>query len=117
MNWQTKKILPKAKVICIHPNKRLTLTPKISQGCVKKDKPFNWRWAIVKLIPEINKQKVFTNGNCQGLITSIITGGQIPPIWAEGTKLAWKKAQKKPKKNIISEIINNNIPTNKPRRT
>jgi len=31
-----------------------------------------------------------------------------------GAKLEWKKAQKKEKKNITSETINNNIPIFKP---
>jgi hypothetical protein len=38
------------------------------------------------------------------------SGGQIQPINILGAKLKWKKAQKKEKKNIASEIINNDIP-------
>jgi hypothetical protein len=38
------------------------------------------------------------------------TGGHIDPISIVGAKLEWKKAQKKEKKNIISEIINKIIP-------
>jgi len=37
-------------------------------------------------------------------------GGHIPPICIAGKILALKKAQKKEKKNITSETINNNIP-------
>jgi hypothetical protein len=37
-------------------------------------------------------------------------GGQIAPISIVGPKEEWKKAQKKEKKNITSEVINNNIP-------
>ena len=44
----------------------------------------------------------------------IAWGGQIEPISIEGAKLEWKKAQKKAKKNIISETINKIIPYLKP---
>jgi len=44
-------------------------------------------------------------------------GGHTQPIATEGDKLAWKKAQKKAKKNITSETINNPIPNRKPLRT
>jgi hypothetical protein len=37
-------------------------------------------------------------------------GGQILPISIVGAKLAEKKAQKKAKKNITSDTINNIIP-------
>jgi hypothetical protein len=38
----------------------------------------------------------------------------MAPMATEGAKLQWKKAQKKPKKNITSETINNIIPERKP---
>jgi hypothetical protein len=40
----------------------------------------------------------------------INSGGQINPKYMLGDKLIWKKAQKKLKKNIISESINKIIP-------
>ena len=41
-------------------------------------------------------------------------GGQIAPMATLGAKLQWKKAQKKPKKNITSETMNNIIPARNP---
>jgi hypothetical protein len=45
-----------------------------------------------------------------GLKGSIPFGGQIEPISITGANAAAKKAQKKAKKNIISETIKSNIP-------
>jgi len=53
---------------------------------------------------------VFNKGTSTGLNVSIPLGGQIEPISITGAKAAAKNAQKKAKKNIISETINNNIP-------
>jgi hypothetical protein len=44
------------------------------------------------------------------LKTSIPFGGHIEPISITVANAAEKKAQKKAKKNIISETINSNIP-------
>ena len=41
-------------------------------------------------------------------------GGQTAPISIVGPKEEWKKAQKNEKKNITSDVINNNIPYLKP---
>lgn len=38
----------------------------------------------------------------------------MPPISIEGHKAEWKKAQKKPKNNIISEAIKNKKPVFNP---
>jgi hypothetical protein len=67
-------------------------------------------WHQVQDAPEVNKTIVFNNGISQALKTSIPLGGQTPPISGAGFKLEWKKAQKKAKKNIISEQMNNIIP-------
>jgi len=40
----------------------------------------------------------------------MLFGGHTVPIAIEGDKLKWKKPQKKAKKNITSETINNAIP-------
>ena len=40
----------------------------------------------------------------------ILLGGQTQPNAIEGDKLKWKNAQKKAKKNIISDTINKAIP-------
>jgi len=53
---------------------------------------------------------VFNNGICHGLIAIIPFGGQMQPISIVGFKLEVKKAQKKAKKNMISETINKIIP-------
>jgi hypothetical protein len=57
---------------------------------------------------------VFNNGTSIGLKTSIPFGGQIEPISITGANAAAKNAQKKAKKNIISETINKSIPYLKP---
>jgi hypothetical protein len=57
---------------------------------------------------------VFSSGTSIGSKTSIPFGGQIAPISITGANAAAKKAQKKAKKNIISETINSIIPYRKP---
>jgi hypothetical protein len=57
---------------------------------------------------------VLSKGTENGLITVIPVGGQIQPISGEGASLAWKKAQKKPKKKHTSDKINKSIPHRKP---
>jgi hypothetical protein len=37
-------------------------------------------------------------------------GGHTLPIQIDGEILKWKNAQKNAKKNIISDVMNNNIP-------
>jgi len=64
--------------------------------------------------PEVNKITVFKKGTSQALNTSIPLGGYVDPISGTGAKLEWKKAQKKAKKNITSEIIKSNIPNLNP---
>jgi hypothetical protein len=53
---------------------------------------------------------VLTNGISNGLKASIPFGGHIFPISTVGAMLAAKNAQKKAKKNIISETIKRIIP-------
>jgi len=60
--------------------------------------------------PEQSNIKVLTKGISKGLKDSIPFGGQTFPISIVGEILAAKKAQKKAKKNIISETINKIIP-------
>jgi hypothetical protein len=60
--------------------------------------------------PEQSKINVFKSGTSKGLKTSIPFGGQTVPISMVGVRLDAKNAQKKAKKNITSEAINNNIP-------
>jgi hypothetical protein len=45
------------------------------------------------------------------------TGGHINPNSSDGLNAEWKKAQKKPKNNIISDAINNQKPNFNPLRT
>ncbi len=73
--------------------------------------------AQVTVTPEVNKITVFSNGIAQALIVWIPIGGQTAPIQIAGDTLEWKKAQKKLKKNIISETINNKKPIRSPRCT
>jgi hypothetical protein len=53
---------------------------------------------------------VFNRGTSTGLKGSIPFGGQIDPSSIVGAKAAAKNAQKKAKKNITSDTINNSIP-------
>lgn len=55
---------------------------------------------------------MFIKGHLNGFNGSTPMGGQIPPMKILGLKLEWKKAQKKPKKIINSDIINKIIPVN-----
>jgi len=64
--------------------------------------------------PEVNKIKVFNKGIPQGLIISRPLGGQTPPRQKMVLYSHQKKAQKKAKKNIISETMNNKTPCLKP---
>ena len=57
---------------------------------------------------------VFHNGSPQGSNVEIPSGGHEQPIPIEGDNVQWKKAQKKLKKNIISEAINKAIPNFNP---
>jgi hypothetical protein len=65
----------------------------------------------VIVIPDASKITVFSKGRAQGSIGDIPAGGQTQPIPTEGLRLQWKKAQKKEKKNITSEVINSIIPS------
>jgi len=71
-------------------------------------------WAQVTVTPEDNKIMVFHKGKPQGSNETIPWGGQVHPMPMEGDNVQWKKAQKKLKKNIISEAINNPIPNRMP---
>lgn len=70
--------------------------------------------AQVILTPDDSKITVFNNGSPHGFNTSIPSGGQIHPIAIDGANEQWKKAQKKAKKNIISETINSIMPKRNP---
>jgi len=62
-------------------------------------------WAQVTVAPELNKTAVFNKGIPKGFKAWTPLGGHITPISTEGDKLLWKNAQKKEKKNKISETI------------
>jgi len=74
-------------------------------------------WPHVRVIPEAKRRAVFTRGRAKGWIGSIPTGGQVHPISGVGLSALWKNAQKKPKKNIASEIRNSKNPSRRPRQT
>ena len=79
-------------------------------------------WTIAKcahvtVTPDDNRIIVFNNGSIHGFIGRIPNGGQTQPIQIVGDTLEWKKAQKKPKKNIISETMNKTNPIRRPRCT
>lgn len=97
-NWITVNIKPKNIVI---PKDVIELYLSLDTNA--------W-WHQVMLAPEPNKIEVFNNGTPKGLIIVIPFGGHEHPISTEGDKEEWKKAQKKLKKNKISDTINSIIP-------
>lgn len=64
--------------------------------------------------PEASRTAVFNKGTAKGFKGVMPVGGQVHPISGVGARLEWKKAQKKPKKNMTSEIINRIIPIRRP---
>jgi hypothetical protein len=66
----------------------------------------------VTTTPEDNNITVFNRGKAIASKTWMSLGGQVIPINTPGERLKWKNAQKNAKKNIISEVINSNIPDN-----
>jgi len=73
--------------------------------------------AQVTVAPELKRKNVLVKGIPEVWIVWIASGGQTPPKLKTGDRLEWKKAQKKAKKNMISETINKIIPNLKPRCT
>jgi len=69
---------------------------------------------MVIVTPDVKRRRVLTRGRPQTSNSCVPKGGQIFPIAMLGTKLKWKKAQKKAKKNITSETINSSMPRRKP---
>lgn len=67
-------------------------------------------WDQVIVNPEEMRMMVFIRGISKGLKGLIPRGGHNCPISILGDKEEWKKAQKKEKKNRISEMINKIIP-------
>ncbi len=66
--------------------------------------------AYVAVAPDVNSTIVFNNGTWNASNVSIPIGGHTPPISTVGANDEWKNAQKNAKKNITSDVINNNIP-------
>jgi hypothetical protein len=64
--------------------------------------------------PEERRIIVFSRGTWKGLKGETPRGGQKLPISKVGERLLWKKAQKKEKKNKISEVMNRIIPHRSP---
>jgi len=64
--------------------------------------------------PEAKRTAVFNKGTAKGFKGVMPAGGHVHPISGVGARLEWKKAQKKPKKNIISEIMKRIIPIRRP---
>ncbi len=71
-------------------------------------------WQYVTVTPEAKRTIVLRRGNWNGFKAFTPIGGQEHPNSGEGERLLWKKAQKKDKKNITSEIINKIIPIRRP---
>lgn len=71
-------------------------------------------WDHVTVNPEEIKIIVFIRGMSNGLKGLIPNGGHNWPISIAGANDEWKYAQKKEKKNKISETINRIIPNRMP---
>lgn len=69
------------------------------------------------MAPDASRTAVFSRGTPNGLIVVIPVGGQQHPSSGVGARLLWKNAQKKARKNITSEVINNTIPHRSPFET
>jgi len=96
---------------CKAVNKIASTTVKIKPRTASVFFPAVIAWCeYVTVAPEQSNNNVFKRGTSIGLKTSIPFGGQTDPISITGAKAAAKNAQKKAKKNIISETMNNNIP-------
>jgi hypothetical protein len=69
--------------------------------------------AHVTVAPDVNRSSVLSTGIDKIFIITPLNewGGHSPPNSFKGVKQLWKYPQKKEKKNIISESINNNIPS------
>jgi hypothetical protein len=74
-------------------------------------------WDQVTLTPEESKIIVFISGTFHGLNASTPKGGHEHPNSTLGERLLWKKAQKKEKKNITSDVIKSIIPQRRPLST
>lgn len=66
------------------------------------------------MTPEDRRTAVFRSGTLNGSSGVMPVGGQHPPISGVGARLAWKKAQKNPRKKKTSEVINKTIPYRRP---
>lgn len=71
---------------------------------------------VTEIPDKINKQ-VLNKGNSNTSIGNTPSGGNTDPNSIAGFKAALKNAQKKPKNNIISEIINKIKPKRSPSLT
>lgn len=98
MSWRKEKYIPRKIVVSKLEDLSLKLLVKI-EWCVH-----------VTVRPEDTKIIVLRRGISNGLKGMIPKGGQICPISIEGDKDEWKNAQKKEKKNKISDEINKIIP-------
>lgn len=67
--------------------------------------------------PLESNKVVLSRGTSNGLIPSTPLGGHSPPNSGPTPSEAWKKAQKKVKKNSTSLRMNNNIPNRIPSST
>jgi len=99
-----KNIKNKPKnIVSINPSIESLKDPKLIALCTQ-----------VTLKPDIIKTKVLNNGNSKTGITLRPTGGHIVPTSIDGHNAEWKNAQKKPKNNIISDVIKNKKPNFNP---
>jgi hypothetical protein len=73
--------------------------------------------AAVIVTPEVRSSIVFTRGSPQTSNSCVPKGGHTLPQAMLGTKLKWKKAQKKEKKSITSDTIKRSIPRRRPNCT
>lgn len=93
--------------------KPIAVVKKIAFTVLEKSDSRRLWWAQVTVIPEANRIVVFSSGTLRGFTEFMPVGGQLQPSSWGGDRLIWKNVQKKAKKNIISEVINNIMPKRK----
>ena len=93
----------------VNSTARTSVNPRLIIASFRYPATIEW-WAHVTAQPDRRSNIVFKRGTSHGLNAIIPCGGQTLPIWIAGTIDEWKKAQKKAKKNIISDTMKRTIP-------
>lgn len=103
---------------CVYVNVIPRETVKSKPAMAFSREPSSRLWcAQVTVTPDERSVTVLNRGTVYGLGILIPRGGHVHPISGPGERAVWKNAQKKPRKNIASDIKNKTIPIRSPRHT